>query len=135
METVRQQILTTHSETVSAVIDAGASIESAVDQWPVSDPRLIREPLARLLRDRGLLEPLLEILESVADAVDGAIQGTPVASPPYLAVTSQGPVCRGTLSDDRRLIVEFVLFDVQRRPRGYRFRSPEPDECLQITQR
>jgi hypothetical protein len=135
VETVRQEILTTHYETVSAVIDAGRSIETTVDDWPVSDPRVIREPLERLLRDWGLLEPLLEILESVADALDRAIEGKPVTSPPYLAVTSQGPVCRATLSDNRRLIVELVLFDVQRRPRGYRFRDPEPAECLRISRR
>jgi hypothetical protein len=135
VERIRQQILTGHSGTISSVIDAGETIETAIDEWPVSDPRMIREPLERLLHDRGLLDPLLNILCSVADAFGSSIQGTPVTSPPYLAVTSRGPVCRGTLSDNRRLIVEMLLFEVHRQPRSYRFRDPTPSECLRISVR
>jgi hypothetical protein len=132
VEKARQQILSEHSETVTAVIETAERVATAIDDWPVFDPKQIRLPLERLLEDRGLLEPLLGVLQTSASALDAEIRGQPVASPPYLAVTSTGVVCRATLSDGRRLVVELMLFEVETRPRRYQFLAPTVQECLQI---
>jgi len=132
VQTVRKQILDDHSQTIAAVIDTATAVATAIEEWPVSNPNRIRLPLERLLGDRELLEPLLGLLDTAADTLETAIQGQPVASPPYLAVTSRGVVCRGTLSDGRRLVIELILFEVETRPRRYRFSSPTASECLQV---
>ena len=97
------------------------------------DGTVIRVPLDRLLQERGLRIPLLATLETTATTLGEEIRGAPVAAPPYYVVTSCGPLCRGTLTDGRRLVIEFELFEVETRPRRYRFCDPSPKECLQIT--
>jgi hypothetical protein len=132
---VRQRILDEHRETVTGVVDTGTAVASAIEGWPVTDAGQIRQPLEGLLRERGLLAELLELLGTGADALDTEIRGRPVAAPPYLVVTSRGPLCRGTLAAGRRLVVELSLFAVDRRPRQYRFCDPDVEECLQVTLR
>ena len=129
---VREAVADAHREPLAALVDAGRTVARA---WPgetVSDADAVAGPLERELRDRGLAEALLATLDTGAAAVGASIRGSPVSAPPYLAVTSRGPVCRATLSDDRRLVVEPVLFDVERRPPRYRFDDPDPDECLRV---
>lgn len=132
MEQVRQHILTHHRETVTAVIDTGETIAAGIDEWPVSDPELVRLPLERCLREQNLFEPLVGLLEAASDSLDEQLRGTPVPAPPYLTVTSRGPLCRGTLSDGRRLVVLLSLFAVTTRPPAYRFRHPSVSSCLDI---
>jgi hypothetical protein len=132
VEKARQQILSEHSETVTAVIETAERVATAIDDWPISDPKQIRLPLEQLLEERGLREPLLGVLKTCANALDAEIQGQPVASSPYLAVTSTGVVCRATLSGGGRLVIELVLFEAETRPPRYRFLAPTVHECLQI---
>lgn len=135
MEHVHRRILDEHRETVAAVVDAGTAVAAAVDSWPVTDGTRLRRPLDGVLGERGLLAPLLAVLATGADALDTEIRGNPVTAPPYLVVTSRGPLCRGTLADGRRLVVELSLFAVETRPRRYRFRDPTVEDCLQVTLR
>jgi hypothetical protein len=68
-----------------------------------------------------------------ADALDTEIEPEPVPKAPYLVVTSRGPLCRETLTDGRRLVVELAVFAVERQPSRYRFRDPTVEECLQVS--
>jgi len=131
----RQQILAENRAVIRGVVDAGSDVAAAIDDWPVHDAATIRDPLSALLEDRDLLEPTLGLLDSGARALGTTIEGTPVPAPPYLTVTSRGPVCRATLADGRRLVVEMRLFEVARRPRRYRLAGPNPEECLDVTLR
>lgn len=133
MDRLRRVILAEHRETITAVVDAGATVAAAIEEWPVTDGDVIRQPLDRLLRDRGLDAALLGALDTGADALDSRVQGQPVAAPPYFVVTSRGPICRGTLADGRRLVIEYALFDVDTQPRRYQFVDTEPEQCLQVT--
>ena len=130
MTGVHEQVLCAHRGCIAAVIDAGATVAAGLEE-PVTDPAAVREPFDRQLREQGLDEELLGLLDTAVNAVNGERRGEPVAAPPYLAVTSRGPVCRATLTDGRRLVVLLAAFEVRRRPRRYRFRDPSPAECLQ----
>lgn len=125
-------LVETYSQTITAVIDAGADVTAALATHPTDDAEAIRRPLDSLLRQRELLGQVLSMLDTGASAVGEQLQGAPVPAPPYLAVTSRGPVCRGTLSDGRRLVLELRLFAVESRPRQYRFRAPDPENCLAV---
>lgn len=133
MERIRRRLLAAHSETISDTVDTGAAVADTIEEWPVTDADTIRAPLERLLRDRGLGTPLLATLETGAEAIGEEVRGAPVTAPPYFVVTSRGPLCRGTLADGRRLVIAFELFEVETRPRRYRFCEPDPDGCLQTT--
>jgi len=130
---VRRRILEEHRDTVAAVVEAGTAVASALDDQPVTDGGRVRRPLDAVLTDRGLKTPLLDLLVTGAQALDATVRGRPVAAPPYLVVTSRGPLCRGTLADGRRLVVELSLFSVESRPRRYRFHNPTVEECLTVT--
>ena len=133
MERLRRRLLAAHADTARDVVDAGTAVTTAIEEWPVTDGTAIRVPLDRLLQERGLPTSLLATLETTAATLGEEIRGTPVAAPPYYVVTSCGPLCRGTLTDGRRLVIAFELFEVETRPRRYRFCEPSPKECLQIT--
>jgi len=128
-------MLEEHHGTVAAVLEAGTAVASGLDGRTATDGNRIRQPLDRLLEDRGLRARLLALLPTGADELGTTVRGRPVAAPPYLVVTSRGPLCRATLADGTRLVVELSVFSVARRPRQYRFRDPTVEECLQVTRR
>jgi hypothetical protein len=135
VQQVHQQVLAEHRETVAGAVDAGAAVASAVERRPVTDGDRLRRPLEARLRERGLTTQLLGLLTTGADALDTRIAAEPVPGPPYLVVTSRGPLCRGTLTGGRRLVIELAVFAVERHPPNYRFRDPTAEECLQISLR
>ncbi|WP_336344475.1 hypothetical protein [Halalkalicoccus ordinarius] len=57
-----------------------------------------------------------------------------MAAPPYVTVTSRGPVLRATLSSGR-LVVRIVLFDVERDPVRYVRRGGRPEDVLRVERR
>ncbi len=130
--TVRRCLLDTHGETIEAVIDTGRTVARALPEEDVSESTAVSRPLNALLAKRELPEELLAMLHTGAAAIDESVAGTPVPAPPYLVVTSVGPVCRATLSDGRRLVVSFRLFDIDRRPVWYRFADPDVETCLDV---
>ncbi|MDT3433336.1 hypothetical protein [Haloarcula sp. 1CSR25-25] len=133
--TIRTRLRETHRETLQSVIDAGRSVATA---WPtdvVQESGAVTEPLEHLLRERGLAEDLIEMLQTGTAAMDETVQGRPIPAPPYLVITSRGPVCRGTVSDGRRLVVVLELFAVRRAPTRYQFRDPTPEDLLSVSVR
>lgn len=111
---------------------AGRAVASSWSEAAVSERKDVTEPLARRLERSGLTGELLDVLETAVRATGGEAVGEPVPAPPYLVVTSRGPLCRVTLAEGRRLVLVFELFDVERGPRRYRFRDPAPETCLQV---
>lgn len=129
---VRRRLLDTHGETIEAVIDSGQTVARALPHEDVSESAAVSRPLNALIGKRKLRGELLAMLHTGAAAIDESVAGTPVPAPPYLVVTSVGPVCRATLSDGRRLVVTVRLFDVDRRPVRYRFADPDAETCLDV---
>lgn len=127
----RGQLLDAHHETIADVCEAGRSVATSWPEPTVTDPRRVTDPLTNQLGD-DLPEQLLDGLETAVAAAGRELQGKPVPAAPYFVVTSRGPLCRGTLDDGRRLVVLFELFDVERRPRTYRFLNPSPATCPRV---
>lgn len=130
--TVRSRVLETHRETLRSLIDAGRGVATA---WPgraVTEAAAVRDPLADALDEQGLGEPLLDALRVGVAALDERPQGRLLPAPPYLVVTSRGPLCRTTMSNDRRLVLLVELFEVDRAASSYRFVDPTPDDCLSV---
>lgn len=125
-------ILSDHGRTIEAVIDVAEAVCGAE---PSTDPARLRRAVAEQLQARELPERVLAMLGTAADAAGVQIQGAPIPAPPYLTVTSRGPVCRGTLAGGGRLVVELVAFGVEQRPRRYVFTDSTPADCLSVTVR
>jgi hypothetical protein len=131
---LRERLLDQHRETVATVIEAGRAVDRTLPDT-VTEASSIDARLEAELAHRALSESLLELLEDVAGAINEPIQGQPVPAPPYLVVTSRGPICRGTLATGTRLVIELELWAVERAPVRYRFRDPVPEDCVQIALR
>lgn len=105
-----------------AIRETGAAADrvAAARDGPATDRSDVVDPLAAELRRRGLLERYPRLLADAADAAGCALPAEPVAAPPYVAVTSRGPVLRATL-DPCRLVVTLAVFDVERGRDGVRY--------------
>lgn len=93
----------------SAVLAAVAASADAVADRRTGER--VADALAAELRSRGVLADLPAVLAAAVDAAGGELQADPVAAPPYVAVTSRGPLLRATL-DGGRLVVTLQVFRV-----------------------
>lgn len=139
----REHLLAEHGEIIDAVLDVadavatgdlegrgnptGAAADAASDAgagaagWVRLDDGRLATPnrdavvpvFRAVLDDRGLLTELPELLAAAVDAAGYTLPATAVPAPPYVAMTSTGPVLRGTV-DDGRLVVRIDCFDVVR---------------------
>lgn len=116
----REQLLDTHTETLEAVLSAADAVTAdwsqEIDGRPATTSRAnLVEPLRTVLDESGVLDVLPTLLGSAVDAAGYALPATPVPAPPYVVITSTGPVLRGTV-EDGRLVVRIDCFDVTREP-------------------
>jgi len=88
-------------DTVSACADA---VTADWESDAISDSERITGPLRALLSEAGVLDTLPVVLADAVDAAGGSLEAQPVAAPPYVVVTSRGPLLRATLGDDRLLV-------------------------------
>ncbi|MDY6765035.1 MAG: hypothetical protein SV377_05020 [Halobacteria archaeon] len=131
-QTIRGHILDSHRGTVETLIECA---DEASDEWDgdfVSQRSRVVSPLETRLRDRGSLRDLSIMIEEVADVAELNLQASPVPGPPYVTVTSLGPVLRGTCARGR-IIVRFRLFDLRREGENVYVRgSNEPEEVVEV---
>lgn len=129
---IQDALLSAHRPTVVACIDAGRHVEKTWSGEVVTQSDRVVEPLGEILEASDLLSALLGPLQTAAETLGEPLTGTPVPAPPYVVVTSRGPMCRGTLADGHRVVVLLELFGISSRTRAYTFRDPTPDDCLSI---
>lgn len=116
----REQLLENHAETLEAVL---AAADAVVADWPqqidgrpaTTDRTELVEPLRAVLDETGVLGVLPTLLAAAVDAAGYTLPAAPVPAPPYVVITSTGPVLRGTV-EDGRLVVRIDCFDVTRAP-------------------
>ena len=102
-------------ETIGDCADAtAAGFETTREGRPATtDPDRITGPLRASLDRAGVLEALPAVLSDLVAAADAELSAPPVAAPPYVVVTSRGPVLRATLPAGR-LVVSIRLFEPRR---------------------
>lgn len=118
----REQLLATHADTIDATL---AAADAVAAEWPrlddgrpaTADSDALVRALRAALDERGLLETYPGTLAAAVDAAGYALPATPVPAPPYVVVTSTGPVLRGTV-EAGRLVVRIDCFEVVRNPAG-----------------
>jgi len=88
-------------------------------------------PMRAALNRTGLLAAFPGMLRGAVCAADRGLRGDPVAAPPYVAVTSVGPVLRGT-TDAGRLVVTVRAFAVERDPVRYVRTGDDPENVLSV---
>lgn len=127
---VHDYLLSAHDEPLAATNECADAVVASWD-GPATRREAVVGPLRALLERRGVLRRYPAMLTDAVDAAGGSLAASPVAAPPYVAITSRGPVLRATLSDGR-LVVRIVLFDVERDPVRYVRSGRSPEESLAV---
>lgn len=100
-----------HAGVVARVGSCADAVAASWDGERVADADAIVPPLEACLREGGVLSALPDVLAGAVDAAGAELPAQPVAAPPYVVVTSRGPVLRATLPDGR-LVVRVAVFRV-----------------------
>ncbi|WP_435332808.1 hypothetical protein [Haloarchaeobius sp. TZWWS8] len=129
----RKHLQRTHADLFDAVWDCADAVAESWDDEP-SQREAVVVPFTALLRKRDLLTRLPAVLADAVDAAGYELAAEPVAAPPYVVVTSTGPVCRATVSEGR-LVVSLNCFDIDRGADGVRYvrRSGDARTALEIS--
>jgi hypothetical protein len=95
-------------------------------------PTLARE-FETVLDRAGVLDRYPAVLSDAVDAAGFTLAADPVAAPPYVAVTSRGPVLRGTMPAGR-LVLTVAAFAVERTSDGvhYRRAGRSPEDAVSV---
>lgn len=96
------------------LVGVGACADAVADSWDgatTDDGSLLADGLESCLAASGTLDALPGLLAAAVGAAGGRLSAEPVAAPPYVAVTSRGPVLRATL-DGGRLVLTLAVFRV-----------------------
>lgn len=110
-DAAREFVRREHAETVARV---NACADAVAASWPrdtVADAGAVSTPLETRLDDAGVLDDLVDALVGAVTAAGANLPASPVAAPPYVVVTSRGPVLRATVGDER-LVVHIDAFTV-----------------------
>ncbi|WP_200840239.1 hypothetical protein [Halorubrum sp. JWXQ-INN 858] len=136
-DAARDRLCDTHSERVAATLDCAAAVAAGFETTVGGDPatresRAVRSALRAALDRAGLLEAFAALLPDLVDAAGGTMAAPPVAGPPYVTVTSTGPVLRATLGGTR-LVVRIEAFAVV--DGAFVWRDPSPSVAVRAVVR
>jgi hypothetical protein len=101
-----------------AVATVNDCADRVADPWDTSrttKPGRVVAPLRASLESTGLLDRLPLLLADAVDAAGFELAAEPVPAPPYVTVTSRGPVLRATI-EPGRLVIRLDGFEVVRDP-------------------
>ena len=112
-ERARRRIADEHQDVIAGVDACAAAVSHRWEGDSTDDRAAVVEPLRSCLESRGLLAHLPSVLAAAVEATGHALSAPPVAAPPYVVVTSQGPVLRATI-DPGRLVIRLETFTVVR---------------------
>lgn len=98
-----------HQQLLSDVRASADDVVEATDGEVLSGREAVIEPLRSALETREAWQRLPTVLETATTAADITLPADPVAAPPYLALTGEGPVLRGVI-DPGRMVIRMKLF-------------------------
>lgn len=128
-DAVRERLLEAHRPALERALACADAVAAGWDGETTTDRSAVVGRYETVLRRAGALEPLVAALVDALEYAGYELQGTPIAKPPYLAVTSRGVVLRGSLSSGR-IVVTLRAFDID----PYR-RGPALPEALVVERR
>jgi len=132
IDTVVERLRTAHREVLAGVVAAAATVADGWDGERTGDRAAVVEPLRAALDEAGLIERFPDVLADCVRAVDREPPAEIVPRPPYVAITSVGPVLRATLSDGR-LVATLRAFVVDRSDGvTYRRGPTDPDDVPEV---
>lgn len=121
--TIRRWILADHRDLVAETQALRSDVVGTWDERWTSDPRRVVKPLRHRLDETGLEERYVTLLEALRARYTAKTDPPIVPAPPYVVVTSRGPLLRLTAGSER-LLVRFVLFVIDRAS-GTRYRPSD----------
>lgn len=113
VRTARRRIQSEHASVVDGIDACADAIADPWDTARTTDREAVVDGLDRTLEATGILEALPAVLADAVDATGYELRAPPVREPPYVVVTSRGPILRATI-DPGRLVIRFDAFDVVR---------------------
>lgn len=116
----RRRIEDEHTAIVAGVDHCAEQVAVPWDTSRTTDSDHVVGPLRSVLESTGLLAQLPLVLADVVEATGYELRARPVPAPPYVVVTSRGPMLRATI-DPGRLVIRFDVFEV--------VRDPDPAYC------
>lgn len=123
---IRGYILENHHTTIESIMNCADRIEG-------SEP--VKETLRHELESQNLYEDMLRVLEDVVEHHEIDLKASPVTKPPYIVVTSLGPILRISTSD-RRIVLKIRVFNIKGRsepPKNrYVRRGKTPSDVLEV---
>jgi hypothetical protein len=111
--TVRASLHREHADLLATAEQCADAVAGAWDGETTTDRSAVVPPLETTLRESGVHARLPTVLAGAVSAVGEQLQAEPVAGPPYVVVTSVGPMLRATLPE-RRVVVTIRLFTIRR---------------------
>ncbi|WP_312909268.1 hypothetical protein [Natronosalvus caseinilyticus] len=107
-----------------------ACADAVSQAWPaetVTERAAVVDPLRAELEASGLLQAFPPLLDDLVESAGYALPARPVAAPPYVVVTSRGPLLRATV-EPGRLVVRLDVFGLERE-REYEYECECECEC------
>lgn len=111
-ERIADRITEEHATVLSKIVACADTVTASWSTETVTERAAVVDPLEACLDDGDILTALPAVLETGATALESTLLADPVPAPPYVIVTSRGPVLRGTLPD-RRLVITVAVFAVE----------------------
>ena len=127
-----ERLRTHHRNVLEGVVEVSAAVASQWDGDATTDRDSVVPPLRAALARTGLRDRFPTVLTDLIETIGRSPPAQIVPKPPYVVVTSVGPVLRGTLSDGR-LVATLRAFDVDRSD-GVRYRRgpTDPDAVPEV---
>ena len=114
----REYVLDTHEDLLETVLGWADSVAASWDGEAMTERGAVVDPFERALDSSGVTDRLPTVLVGAVAAIGEDIPADPVPAPPYVAITSIGPVLRATLSTTR-LVLTIRAFEIERDPTRY----------------
>ncbi len=133
-EAVRHQLSSEEESVGMRIVNCAERVARDWATTPTGQPvaadrSAVVPPMETALERADVLGELPTTLAACVTAAGGTLDATPVAAPPYVTITSTGPVLRATIGEER-LVIRFAVFDVQEG--RYVRRGTELDEIVEV---
>jgi hypothetical protein len=135
-DAAREYLRSERRDTVVRTLDCATAVAAGWEDGATTDREQVVPPLRAALDRAGVLDSLPTVLSECVAAAGGELRATPVAAPPYVVITSVGPVLRATL-EAGRLVVTIGAFRVERRDGTTRYvhHDPSPADAVSVARR